>query len=266
MNNLLDFARIEANRVEASYQPTDLATMTRDLASGFRAAMEGAGLELRVDCPPLGEPVFVDRDMWEKIVLNLLSNAFKFTFEGSVAVTLGVRGEHVELVVADTGTGIPAQELPHLFERFHRVRGARARTHEGSGIGLALVHELVRHARGHDNRELAPGPRDDVHGLDSARQRSPARRTDRRRANAGGDVDGRVPAYVAEASRWVPDEREPVGAADTTADGAPSGSCSRTTTRTCATTCGGSSSRAGRSRPSPTAPPRWPPPSASRRP
>ena len=157
VNNLLDFARIEANRVEASYQPTDLATMTRDLASGFRAAMEGAGLELRVDCPPLGEPVFVDRDMWEKIVLNLLSNAFKFTFEGSVAVTLGVRGEHVELAVADTGTGIPAQELPHLFERFHRVRGARARTHEGSGIGLALAHELARMHKGTITVELAPG-------------------------------------------------------------------------------------------------------------
>src|SRR3954470_24527307 len=157
VNNLLDFARIEANRAEASYQPTDLATVTRDLASGFRAAIEGAGLALRVDCPPLGEPVFVDRDMWEKIVLNLLSNAFKFTFEDSVAVTLDVRDDRIELAVADTGTGIPAHELPHLFERFHRVQGTRARTHEGSGIGLALAHELVGMHKGTVSVSSRPG-------------------------------------------------------------------------------------------------------------
>src|SRR5436190_13601149 len=144
VNNLLDFARIEANRAQASYEATDLTAMTRDLASGFRSAIESGGVELRVGCAPLGEPVFVDRDMWEKIVLNLLSNAFKFTFAGSIVVDLAVQGEHVELTVADTGTGIPEHDIPHLFERFHRVRGARSRTHEGSGIGLALVHELVR--------------------------------------------------------------------------------------------------------------------------
>ncbi len=82
MNSLLDFSRIEAGRVEASYEPTDLAALTAELASVFRSAIEQAGLELVVDCEPLAEPVFVDRDMWEKIVLNLLSNAFKFTFDG----------------------------------------------------------------------------------------------------------------------------------------------------------------------------------------
>ncbi|WDT78911.1 MAG: ATP-binding protein [Candidatus Manganitrophus sp.] len=82
--------------------------------------------------------------MWEKIVLNLLSNAFKFTFEGEIEVALRWAEDRVELTVRDTGTGIPKEELPHLFERFHRVKGARARTHEGSGIGLALVQELVR--------------------------------------------------------------------------------------------------------------------------
>jgi signal transduction histidine kinase len=215
VNNLLDFARIEANRVEASYQPTDLATMTRDLASGFRAAMEGAGLELRVDCPTLGEPVFVDRDMWEKIVLNLLSNAFKFTFEGSVAVTLGVRGEHVELVVADTGTGVPAQELPHLFKRFHRVRGARARTHEGSGIGLALAHELARMHKGTItvSSRLGRGTTFTV-SIPRGSAHLPAERIGAERTLAATSTG--LPAYVAEASRWVPDE--PSQSADTTAD------------------------------------------------
>jgi len=84
-----------------------------------------------VDCPPLPDPVYVDREMWEKIVLNLLSNAFKHTFEGSIQLVLRWRTDHAELAVADSGIGIPAAELPRLFERFHRVKGAKSRTHEG---------------------------------------------------------------------------------------------------------------------------------------
>jgi len=144
VNTLLDFARIEAGRVQANFEPTDLALYTADLASGFRSAMEHAGLQFTVDCPPLPEPIFIDREMWEKVVLNLLSNAFKFTLKGSVTVNLRFRGDSVELTVSDTGTGIPAAELPRIFERFHRARSGRARTHEGTGIGLALVQELVR--------------------------------------------------------------------------------------------------------------------------
>jgi signal transduction histidine kinase len=144
VNTLLDFSRIEAGRMRARFRPTDLAALTADLASTFRSTLERAGLKLVVDCPPLPAPVYVDRDMWEQIVLNLLSNAFKFTFEGEVRLTLEPEGEHVRLTVTDTGTGIPSGELPHLFERFHRVRGARGRTLEGSGIGLALVKELVK--------------------------------------------------------------------------------------------------------------------------
>lgn len=144
VNTLLDFSRIEAGRVQAIYEPTDLAQYTQELASVFRSAIEGAGLTFVVDCPPVSEPVYIDRDMWEKIVLNLLSNAFKFTFEGTISVTLRPVGDQAELIVRDTGTGIPEPELPHLFERFRRVDGARGRTHEGTGIGLALVQELVR--------------------------------------------------------------------------------------------------------------------------
>lgn len=144
VNTLLDFARIEAGRRDAVYQPTDLAAVTADLTSVFRSACERAGLRLVVDCPPLDHPVFVDRDMWEKIVLNLLSNAFKFTFEGQITVSLRRIGEVAELRVADTGTGIPPKEIARIFERFHRIEDARGRTHEGSGIGLSLVQELVK--------------------------------------------------------------------------------------------------------------------------
>jgi signal transduction histidine kinase len=144
VNTLLDFARIEAGRAHASYEPTDLAAFTTELASNFRSAMERAGLEFRVDCRPLPRPVYVDREMWEKVVLNLLSNAFKYTLAGSVTVRLTDAGNHAELCISDTGLGIPEDEAPHVFERFHRVEGSGGRTHEGTGIGLALVQELVR--------------------------------------------------------------------------------------------------------------------------
>ena len=204
VNNLLDFARIEANRAQAAYQATDLPAMTRDLASGFRAAIESAGIQLRVGCQSLGEPVFVDRDMWERIVLNLLSNAFKFTFEGSIAVALDLRGERVELTVADTGTGIPEQELPRLFERFHRVRGARSRTHEGSGIGLALVHELVRLHGGtvSVSSRLGQGTTFTV-SIPRGSAHLPAERVGGAPAPASASL-GAAP-YVEEAMRWLPD-------------------------------------------------------------
>jgi PAS domain S-box-containing protein len=144
VNTLLDFSRIEAGRAQAHYEPTDLAAATAELASVFRSAIEKAGIELIVDCPSLSEAAYVDRDMWEKIVLNLLSNALKFTFEGEIEVSLRRTNERFTLAVRDSGIGVPAHEVPRLFERFHRVAGARGRTHEGSGIGLALVHELVK--------------------------------------------------------------------------------------------------------------------------
>ncbi|HJQ98256.1 MAG TPA: ATP-binding protein [Candidatus Polarisedimenticolaceae bacterium] len=143
VNTLLDVSRIEAGRVRATYRPTDLAALTADLASVFRAAIERAGLALVVDTKPLSQPVHVDRDMWEKIVLNLLSNAFKFTFDGTITIILSEFEGSARLTVRDTGTGIPEHELPLIFDRFHRIENARARTHEGSGIGLALVHDLV---------------------------------------------------------------------------------------------------------------------------
>ncbi|CAA0094249.1 Sensor histidine kinase TmoS [Mycolicibacterium vanbaalenii] len=143
VNTLLEFSRIEAGRTQARYEPVDVGATTAELASVFRSAVDRAGLALVVDCPSLDQPVYLDRDMWEKVVFNLLSNALKFTFEGTISV--GVRREADEAVItfADTGIGVPAAEIPRLFERFHRIENARARSNEGSGIGLALVQELV---------------------------------------------------------------------------------------------------------------------------
>ncbi len=144
VNTVLDFSRIQSNRIHASFEPTDLALLTTDLASSFRSVIERAGLTLTIDCPPLPETVYIDREMWEKIILNLLSNAFKFTFAGGITVSLRHGGQQVVLRVQDTGIGIAEEDQPYVFDRFYRIRTTRSRTHEGSGIGLALVAELVK--------------------------------------------------------------------------------------------------------------------------
>lgn len=143
VNGLLDFSRIEVGRLEPAFEPADLATLTADLASVFRSAFEKAGVSFIVDCPPLDRPAFVDHDMWEKVVLNLLSNAFKFTLEGEVSVSLRRLGDEAVLEVRDSGVGIAQADLPRVFERFHRIEDAQGRCMEGSGIGLALVKDLV---------------------------------------------------------------------------------------------------------------------------
>jgi len=140
---LLDFSRLEAGRMRGSFAQVDLAAVTRNLVGMFRTAFDRAGLSLTLECPNLTEPVWVDLDMWEKIVPNLLSNAFKFTLSGGVRVRLLDTPRSAVLEVIDTGTGISESELPRVFERFHRVAGSVGRTHEGTGIGLAMVRELV---------------------------------------------------------------------------------------------------------------------------
>jgi len=208
VNTLLDFSRIEAGRLDASYEPTDLATLTCELASVFRSAVEKASLELIVDCPPLPEPVYVDHDMWEKIVLNLLSNAFKFTFDGHIRVELRSHDGRVDLRVSDTGVGIAAADLPRMFERFHRVRHARARTHEGTGIGLALVQELARLHGGTVSVSSQEGRGTTFTvSIPTGTSHLPANRI-LAKPQLTSTSTGAVP-YVEEALRWLPVADEP---------------------------------------------------------
>ncbi|CAH2601770.1 Histidine kinase [Rhodovastum atsumiense] len=203
VNTLLDFSRVEAGRVQASYEPVELGTLTASLAANFRSACERAGLGLEVDCPRLPEPVFVDRDMWEKIVLNLLSNAFKFTLAGGIAVSLRWDGQGAELAVRDSGIGIPEAELPRLFERFHRVEGAAGRTMEGSGIGLALVQELVRLHGGGITVESTPGRGSTFRvTIPAGTAHLPAERIGARRSQVSTAMQ--ADAFVEEALRWLP--------------------------------------------------------------
>jgi signal transduction histidine kinase/DNA-binding response OmpR family regulator len=205
VNSLLDFARIEAGRTQARYEPLDLARLTADLASNFHSLTERAGLKLIVDCQRLSEPAYVDREKWEKIVLNLLSNAFKFTFEGEIAVALRETEGSAVLTVRDTGIGIPEQSLSHVFERFHRIEGARGRSYEGSGIGLALVQELVKLHGGAIEVESAEGRGTAFRisiPLGAAHLPAQAMAEERRPVSTAV----RALAYIEEAARWIGSE------------------------------------------------------------
>ncbi|KQW03230.1 SpoIIE family protein phosphatase [Streptomyces sp. Root369] len=221
VNTLLDVARAEAGQTRPTLEPVDLAGATAELAGVFRSAFEAAGLTLEVDCPPLPKPVPLDREMWEKIILNLLSNALKFTFTGGAEVQVAVAGDRARLTVTDTGTGIPADELPRLFERFHRVRGARSRSHEGSGLGLVLVKDLVEAHGGTvgvDSR-LGQGTTLTV-DLPFATTQRPRPAPPEAGAGSPGEIPGeggggrpgRTAAYVDEALGWLAADPAPAAA------------------------------------------------------
>lgn len=204
VNALLDFSRIEAGRMQARYEPVDLAVATTELASLFRSAIDRAGLTFDVDCPPLDEPVYLDRGLWEKAVLNLLSNALKFTFEGSITVAVRRAGDSAVVTVADTGVGVSAAEVPRLFERFHRIENTRSRSHEGSGIGLALVRELVELHGGTITADSAEGVGTTFtirlpFGTDHLPPESVASTA------VDGVVSQVADSFVLEALRWLPE-------------------------------------------------------------
>ena len=207
VNSLLDFSRLEAHRMQASYQPVDLAALTADLASNFRSLCERAGLEFEVHCADFRpeEPALVDPDMWEKIVLNLLSNAFKFTLQGMIEVRLEAQGGQAVLTVRDTGVGIPSEELPQMFERFHRIERSRGRTQEGAGIGLALVQELSKLHGGTVDVEsvLDQGSTFRVTIPLGKQHLNPDRIGDSREVALKTVTSA---AFVVEAMRWLPNE------------------------------------------------------------
>jgi len=211
VNTLLDFSRIEAGRIDARYERTDLPKLTAELASSFRSVIDKAGLTLDLDFGPTGGNVYVDRDMWEKIVLNLVSNAFKHTFDGNVSVALRERDGVAELVVRDTGIGISPDQIPRLFERFYRVPNVRSRTHEGTGIGLALVQELVRLHGGAITVDSVPGEGTAFTvRIPLGRAHLPADRVssgDGSGARTATPVSGAL-AFTAEAHRWLPDDSD----------------------------------------------------------
>jgi PAS domain S-box-containing protein len=225
VNTLLDFSRIEAGRMQASFEPLDLAAFTAELASVFESAFERAGLGYQVDCPPLSAPVYVDREMWEQVVFNLLSNALKFTFSGTVRVWLDEEDGHAVLRVTDTGAGIPAAEIPRLFDRFHRVENVPSRSNEGSGIGLALVRELVRLHGGSIEAASTEGAGSVFTvTIPFGRGHLPAAQVAAPGAPRAVTAAAASP-FLLEAMRWLPDGPAAETAAETAPDtGGPAGS------------------------------------------
>jgi len=219
VDRLLDFSRIEEGRLEAAFAPVDLSALTAEVARAFEPALESAGLRLVVDCRPLGEPAYVDRELWEKVILNLIANAFKFTERGEIRVACRRLGRVAEVTVSDTGIGVPAAEIQHLFERFHRVHSSWARSSEGVGIGLSLVRETVElhggtiSVRSREGRGttfvvslplggLPPAPPTELRTWPPPSTRAP-----------DGEEEG--PRTIAEVERWVarPDDRPAEGPA-----------------------------------------------------
>ena len=207
VNTVLDFSRLSAGQMTTVFRPTDLAHVTAEIADRFAPLVDRTGLELVTDLPALPEPLYVDAEAWDKIVLNLISNAFKFTLEGAIRVELDAVDGAARLRVSDTGTGIPADELPHLFERFHRVRNDQARTHEGTGIGLALVRELVELHGGAVSVEstLGTGTTFTVLVPFGTAHLPAAQVSDEPRELSAGEL---ALAYTEEAGRWVGVEPE----------------------------------------------------------
>jgi PAS domain S-box-containing protein len=199
VNTLLDFSRIEAGKIEARFQPVDISQVTSDLASTFRSAIESAGIAYKVSVSELKHAVLVDPDMWEKIVLNLISNAFKYTEQGSINVDLYEEDGSVMLKVSDTGIGISPEHVDRIFERFYRIDNKRGRSQEGTGIGLAMVKELVNLHQGNITVESNAGK-----GA-SFTVKIPVIKDDGSRATSGNgrikDIRARR-AFVEEASKW----------------------------------------------------------------
>ena len=144
VNTLLEFSRIEAGRVEGKFTRVDIARLTEDYASTFRSAIEAAGMNLDIMTEPISNDVYVDPDMWERIILNLVSNAFKYTQKGVIQVKSWQHQNNLLVSVSDTGVGIAEADLDKIFDRFQRVENTEGRSQEGSGIGLSMVKELVK--------------------------------------------------------------------------------------------------------------------------
>jgi len=207
VNTLLDFSRIEAGRMDGRFTAVDICSFTRDLVSSFRSAVERAGMELRFECEDIRSEIYVDTDMWEKIVLNLVSNAFKYSNEGSIEVSLEEKDGLLELNVADTGVGIPESEIDKIFDRFHRVDNVKGRSGEGTGIGLAMVKELVRLHEGKITVKSKPG-KGSVFTVQIPVGREHLQHHKIENKIAEAKVSKGATAYLQEALKWVPGDEE----------------------------------------------------------
>lgn len=159
VNNLLDLARADAGQTRLRFQPVEPVPFVAGLLDAVRGAALARDLHLEHPAPARApEPIHIDPEQIEKVLLNLLGNAIKFTPPGgTITVTLDETEGFVRIAVADTGPGIPPDQHQRVFERFTQVDGSSTRRHGGTGIGLALAHQLVTLHSGHIDLESVPG-------------------------------------------------------------------------------------------------------------
>lgn len=209
VNTLLEFSRIEAGRLEGRFRPVDICAFTRELASSFRSAIERAGMQLHTPCDNNIGEVYVDVDMWEMIILNLVSNAFKYSNEGRIEVAVRQSGKEVHVTVTDTGVGIPEDQLEKIFSRFHRISNALGRSQEGTGIGLAMVKELVKLHKGSItvSSRLGEGSAFTI-SLPLGKEHLPADRIIS--APPAAIAVRHSGAFVSEAMKWTPDKEQTI--------------------------------------------------------
>lgn len=144
INDLLALVRLESGRMEIKPEPVHVLDFVKGIASAARQVADDKRLLLQAEVDPEVGTVLADRDKLEKIVLNLVFNALKFTPSGGrVSLRASKEGEHLVLLVADTGMGISEQHLPFIFDRFWQADASSNRKYQGVGIGLSLVKELT---------------------------------------------------------------------------------------------------------------------------
>ncbi|WP_336518047.1 ATP-binding protein [Pollutibacter soli] len=200
VNTLLDFSRIEAGKMHAKFEHVDIGKLTKELASSFRSAIENAGITYDVQAENIRSKVAVDVDMWEKIVLNLISNAFKYTRKGKISVRISGSDSKIVLEVSDTGIGISPADREKIFERFYRVNNSDGRSQEGTGIGLSMVKELIALHQGEIKVDSVPDE-GSVFTVTIPYHDHPEAAISNEN-NGTGEVSKANLAYVEEASKW----------------------------------------------------------------
>lgn len=207
VNSLLDFSRIEAGKMQLQYEAVNISFLTRNLANTFSSAIEKAGIKYTIDCEQINEPVYVDVEMYENMVLNLLSNALKYTSSGEIELALIQVDKKIKLSISDTGAGIPENEFENIFKRFHRIQNVNGRSQEGTGIGLSLVQELVNLHQGKINviSKLGKGSTFTIFLPIGNKHLDEKKIINKPQQNI---ISSKVRAYVDEAMKWLPGETE----------------------------------------------------------
>ncbi|HEX4459293.1 MAG TPA: ATP-binding protein, partial [Polyangia bacterium] len=144
INDILDLSKIEAGRVEVVRERVDIATLADECAMTVREYLKGKDVQLSVRVDERARWAFTDALKIRQILLNLMSNAAKFTESGEIVAEIEGDGDALRIIIEDTGIGIPADQVAHIFEKFRQVDGSATRKVGGTGLGLAIVRELSK--------------------------------------------------------------------------------------------------------------------------